>query len=130
MILVEQPRLRLHSAAPTPPAATAPGTTDDADYDEDDRRVDLPTNAPGASRSKYDVTWLDVTHDAVPDDAVERAADAMWTALNAKLTPHAPELQVWFKEEAPIVAVCARDIDAAQVPPSVLCVAPLSRSFD
>lgn len=127
LILVEQPAATTGADAASLDGGAAALGASDADYDEDDRRRELgDESTPSTPKtSKYDVTWLHVTHDASDASA---SAEALWTALCGKLTRNDARLQVWFKAEAPIVAVCARDIDAAQALRHVCRIAGVKRA--
>jgi tRNA(Phe) wybutosine-synthesizing methylase Tyw3 len=76
--------------------------------------------------SKYEINWLDVSHDC---NSVESNVDRLWSALSgANALKQTPGYQVWLKQEAPIVAICARNIDSAHAMAKVCKIAGIKRS--
>lgn len=97
--------------------------------------LELKNNNPDKFKSvvgKYDVRWLSVTHDC---SDLQANKDSLWQALveygnEVRLCKRCLGFssQVWFKQEAPIVTLCARNIDAAHAMAKVCKIAGVKRS--
>jgi tRNA wybutosine-synthesizing protein 3 len=54
---------------------------------------------------KFEANWMLVSHDAIEYQQI-------WQTLHQRIEQ--PDYEVWFKMEAPIIHLCARDLESAQ----------------
>jgi tRNA wybutosine-synthesizing protein 3 len=121
LILVQQRRVALSATA-----QSAEG--DDTDVGDDSRvaaRADT-SKVASVNESKYNVDWLCVVHDISGDR--QAITDRLWAALTSERARRDAALEVWFKMEAPIVAVCARTLNDALAIHNVCRIAGVKRA--